>query len=259
MSIIILRRRNSIVPPAPPPPSGLVWEQNRPAGMELHSSTQYDGNWDNSTRVVLGNVTLEPQWLRTNVVSGRFGTQSAAARFPQGSIGGGVGVATIVPYEMNARAVYQCINVMLSPGYIIHSNPNTEKWDYPVFGPPYPGPAAPLNINANGSMSHIHNRIEDGGLDLLLPPGTIEIGQWMQLETYLRMNTPLVKDGIIRIWKNGVLVCDRSDQMFHNDNFFRPVGYWRFDTTRGGGADAPLPADQFRYIDRISYWRAEVI
>lgn len=94
------------------------------------------------------------------------------------------------------------------------------------------------------------------GADQLFPPGTIIVGAWQLFEVYIRNNDPLTSNGVLRVWRDGVLRGEYTNLRFHGDSFERGWNNPRFDATRGGGDDGfgPLPADQFRYLDRISHY-----
>ena len=79
-----------------------------------------------------------------------------------------------------------------------HSDVNSyPAWWWRIFG------------NNNGHAVSIEGTNLGTGSNIT--SGTIPSGQWVCVETEVRMNTPGVADGIIRSWVNGTLRINRTD------------------------------------------------
>lgn len=78
-------------------------------------------------------------------------------------------------------------------------------------------------------------------------------GEWTELETYVRVNTPGERDGVIRGWVNGKLVFEKTDLGF------RAEGYEQYDIREimwhvyHGGSE-PSPLDQHIYLRDLEIW-----
>jgi hypothetical protein len=86
--------------------------------------------------------------------------------------------------------------------------------------------------------------------------GNIAYGQKFSLEFQITMNSSSTSaDGTFRIWKDGVLVLDKTDvQWLANSN----VAFKQFkfgEQLQGGGG---LAFDEFRYFDNIAMSRQRI-
>jgi hypothetical protein len=86
--------------------------------------------------------------------------------------------------------------------------------------------------------------------------GNITYGQKFSLEFQITMNSsPTSADGVFRIWKDGVLVLDKTDVLWlANPN----VAFKQFkfgEQLQGGGG---VPFDEYRYFDNIAMSRQRI-
>jgi hypothetical protein len=84
--------------------------------------------------------------------------------------------------------------------------------------------------------------------------GTLNFGQWYDIEILMIANTPGVYNGVARIWVDGVLRLDATDVGYFASNNMARFDAMIFNPTFGGGIN-PVPHDQ--YID-IDHWYTSV-
>lgn len=84
----------------------------------------------------------------------------------------------------------------------------------------------------------------------------IHRGEWTEIGTYVRVNTPGKSDGIIRGWVNGELAFEKEDLRF------RAKGYDQYDVQEimwhiyhGGSPGSPV--DQHVYFRKLEIWFGE--
>jgi hypothetical protein len=71
------------------------------------------------------------------------------------------------------------------------------------------------------------------------PNGVAVRGQWYQIETYVRNNTPGTNDGVLRAWVDGQQVYEKSDIRFRDVDTLHVERIW-FDIYYGGTWTAPV-------------------
>jgi len=83
--------------------------------------------------------------------------------------------------------------------------------------------------------------------------GTLKRGEWIDIENYVRVNTPGEADGVIRAWVDGELVFEKEDLRF------RAEGYEQYDVRdimwhiyHGGAPSSPV--DQHLYLRDLEIW-----
>lgn len=79
------------------------------------------------------------------------------------------------------------------------------------------------------------------------PP--LETGKWYQIKTFVRLNTPGQRDGVITTWLNGKQVLDKHDLRFRNNNNLQ-IERFLFAVFFGGtGAQWAPKQDTVLYLD----------
>ena len=80
-------------------------------------------------------------------------------------------------------------------------------------------------------------------------PRFFKPGRWYCLETYVQMNTPGKKDGVIRSWLDGEMALEIIHLRFRDVDSIK-IDKLYFETFFGGGdASWATPRDQFAYFD----------
>jgi len=83
------------------------------------------------------------------------------------------------------------------------------------------------------------------------PEGQIHLqrGRWYTLESYIKVNTPGVANGIMRAWVDGVQVLEKTNVMWRTVDTLKLDGVF-FTFGYGGGSDIwNSPEDQYNYFD----------
>ncbi len=78
--------------------------------------------------------------------------------------------------------------------------------------------------------------------------GLLLDNRWYCIEQYLKMNTPTLNDGIIRVWVEGRPAFEKTDLRFRDVDALKIEEVW-MNVYHGG--TAPSPADQHLYIDNL--------
>lgn len=83
--------------------------------------------------------------------------------------------------------------------------------------------------------------------------GTIPREEWVEIENYVRVNTPGEADGVIKAWVNGDLVYEKSDLRF------RAAGFEQYSAKEMSwviyhGGTPPSPVDQHLYLRNLELW-----
>jgi hypothetical protein len=76
----------------------------------------------------------------------------------------------------------------------------------------------------------------------------IQTGQWYQIDTYVKMNTPGDHDGILRGWVDGELSMEKTDLRFRETTDLKVETFW-FNIYHGGGDTSP--ANNALYFDNL--------
>ncbi len=107
------------------------------------------------------------------------------------------------------------------------------------------------NLTALNSYSY-HADIHDASGDIWAwgkgPAALLENNRWYAVEQYLKLNTPGIKDGVMRAWINGKLVMDKTNIRFRNTPELKIETIW-LDVYHGG--ISPSPHDMSLYIDNV--------
>ena len=89
-----------------------------------------------------------------------------------------------------------------------------------------------------------------GDVDLWLDgcAGSLDKGRWYAVETFVKLNTPGVNDGILRGWVDGRLAYERTDWRWRDVDTLHVEQIWM--NFYHGGTDVP-PDDLHLYIDNV--------
>ena len=79
--------------------------------------------------------------------------------------------------------------------------------------------------------------------------GSLANGQWYCIETYVKLNTPGEKDGILRGWVDGKLAMERTDLRFRDMADLKIEGFW-MNLYYGGRWSSP--GDMDVYFDNMA-------
>jgi len=85
--------------------------------------------------------------------------------------------------------------------------------------------------------------------------GVLERNRWYCLEQYVKVNTPGVKDGIVRAWIDGVLAFDKTDVHVRDIPSIKIEKLW-MNVYHGG--TAPAEKDLHLYLDNIVIARRQI-
>lgn len=78
--------------------------------------------------------------------------------------------------------------------------------------------------------------------------GLLEKTRWYCIEQYLQLNTPKMRDGVIRAWVDGSLAFEKTDIKFRNTNKLKIEKIW-FNVYHGG--KVPAASDDHLFVDNI--------
>jgi hypothetical protein len=78
--------------------------------------------------------------------------------------------------------------------------------------------------------------------------GFLENNRWYSIEQYLKLNTPGVKDGVLRAWVDGRPAFEKTDICFRHVDKLKIEQVW-MNVYHGG--KKPSPYDQHLYIDNV--------
>ena len=76
----------------------------------------------------------------------------------------------------------------------------------------------------------------------------LERNRWYSIEQHIRLNTPGLRDGIVRAWVDGRLVFERNDVRMRTVPELKIESVW-FNVYHGG--TLPAPRDMHLYIDNV--------
>jgi len=218
-----------------------------------------DGSFDrNDTQKAFGAV----DWTRTErtrIVS-EGGNKFLRVEFPKGGVGpneGGAQFMTDFTRSIGAHdELYLSYRVRVAPGF---------DW---VKGGKLPGLSGG-NANSGGSKPNGHDGFSarmmwkgDGSaIQYVYHPdqpsrygdgmqwngGALPKGQWVTVETRVKLNTPGERNGVVQGWMNGRKVLDRSGVRFRDTNNLKIDGL--FFSTFFGGADSSWAPTKNEHID----------
>ncbi len=257
--------------PPPPPPSTGGFATNVPSGLRLW----FDTDMDNLAQ----KEYPSPEGLRwygygndeQRATDGSTPFSDAVHRvsYPGGSLGGGTGVGSLQNEGGNFRRMYVTAMVKLvgSNGQPYRIHYNEEKWLFPVTVHE-DGSVAGSGVDFAWILDSRGNWATHFDAGLGAPRTTqnypvypINDGRWNKIEHYMQMNTPGQRDGVWRMWVNGVLAAEYTNCEFSKTNDQAGFKGIRFITVRGGSDDAqPTPAGgQFRLMDRLAVYVSEAV
>ncbi|QCJ47413.1 polysaccharide lyase [Haloprofundus sp. MHR1] len=78
--------------------------------------------------------------------------------------------------------------------------------------------------------------------------GTIETGQYYQIDSYVKLNTPGENDGILRGWIDGEQAMEKTDIRFRDTEDLKVESLW-FNIYHGGSDTSP--SDNSFYFDKL--------
>jgi len=97
-------------------------------------------------------------------------------------------------------------------------------------------------------LNSIDPRSEDKKGQYILPRG-----QWVRVEEYMRLNTDGQKNGVLKVWMNGVLVSDKAHR-WRDASSKRLIDGIYMLSFYGGDYNDPRnqsPRDQYQYYDNF--------
>jgi hypothetical protein len=240
------------------PPSGSLWLANLPSGLTLRGDTFFG---DILNGEVLNAAGFSVPGTQAGVSSGALRTDvnktDATAPYapnvyeygwPEGDTGNGQTISSLFGngFAGGMKRIYVCFDLWLSPNYVTHTG--QEKLWYPITN----GTSNALNMAILGGGTAagpaglcIQPQTSGFGTQFALSPTAfITKGEWQQIEVEMVMNTPSATDAQLRVWHNGDLVWEITDNLNFGGSNANPA--WvtpRLDGTRGGGVSTvPVPA-----------------
>jgi hypothetical protein len=117
-------------------------------------------------------------------------------------------------------------------------------------------------VNSFGPQMAIRNlpdpSFEPGGVTWV-PTSVVTLtpGAWHRLKVQMRVNSSFTaKDGILRVWLDGVLIFDHTDMTWTDPTVWAGATLGSYSWTNLGfryQVSAPLPVSEYRYWDNVTF------
>ena len=200
--------------------------------------------------------------------SGALSGSSLRVKYPQGTIGSGGGLQFLTDFSRfptePQESLYLRYYIRFEPGFDFvkggklpglaggaantggHKPNGTDGWSARVM---WRGDGKIVQYVYHPDQPGDYGEDFDwnyGGCPRFFKPG-----QWQCLETYVRMNSPGKKDGVIRSWLDGEPALEVMNLRFRDTSSLK-IDKMVFDTFFGGGDPSwATPRDQFAFFDNF--------
>lgn len=200
-------------------PVGILYSQNfdhQPLGgygldqLRQDWGIAYDQTGVRQGRVAVGGDGGSNHYLSVAYPAGKYGSQDSGAQWMY-PLPGGL-EAAFLSYQVRFQEGFQFVKGGKLPG--LAGGAANSGGHKPNGGD---GWSARIMWRGNGRVvQYVYHPLQGGayGQDFPWAGQRLTPGLWHTLQTYIELNTPGQRDGVLRSWLDGALVLDRNDMMY---------------------------------------------